>query len=46
MNNGSTLVSCTLAALAGLCFVTGIALLSNEGSDVNHGTCEEIHHDA
>ena len=46
MNNGSTIVSYTLAALAGLCFVTGIALLSNEGSDLTHGPREEIHHNA
>ena len=46
MNSGSTIISCTLAALAGVCFVTGIALLSNEGSDVNHGPREEIHHNA
>ena len=41
MNNGSTIVSYVLAALAGVCFVTGVSLLSTEGSDVNHGTREE-----
>ena len=41
MNNGSTVISCTLAALAGICFVTGLALLSNEGSDLNYGTRKE-----
>lgn len=46
MNSGSTIVSCALAALAGVCFVTGIALLSNEGSDLDHGTSEEIHYNA
>ena len=46
MNNGTTVISYTLAALAGLCFVTGIALLSNEGSDINNGSREEIYHNA
>lgn len=43
MNNGSTVISCTLAALAGVCFVTGLALLSNEGSVVDHGPRKEIY---
>lgn len=46
MNNGSTIMSYALAALAGVCFVTGVALLSNEGSDMTYGPREEIHHDA
>ncbi len=46
MDNNSTLISCTLAALAGVCFVTGIALLSDEGSDLNDGPHEENHYDA
>lgn len=46
MNNGSTLISYALAALAGVCFVTGIALLSDEGSEVDHGTYQEVHHNA
>ena len=46
MNNGSTLISCTLAALAGVCFVAGIALLSDEGSDTEHGAYEETYIDA
>lgn len=41
MNNGSTIISCVLAALAGVCFVTGVTLLSNEGSELDHGTREE-----
>ena len=36
-----TVVSCVLAALSGLCFVTGISLLVYEGSAEEHGTCEE-----
>lgn len=43
MNNRSTVVSCALAALAGVCFVTGLALLSDEGSVVDHGPREENH---
>ena len=46
MNNGSTIVSCALAALAGVCFVTGVALLSNEGSELAYGPREEIRHNA
>lgn len=42
MNNGSTLVSCVLAALAGVCFVTGVSLLSNEGS-VDNGPNATTH---
>lgn len=42
MKNKSTLVSCILTALSGVCFVTGVALLSNEGSAVNHGVRKEI----
>lgn len=46
MNSKFTVVSCTLAALAGVCFVTGLALLSNEGSDLEHGTRKEIYSNA
>lgn len=41
MNNKSTVVSYALAALAGLCFVTGISLLSDEGSVTDHGPRKE-----
>lgn len=41
MANKSTVVSYVLAALSGVCFVTGVALLSNEGSAVNHGACKK-----
>ena len=41
MRNGSTVVSYALATLAGVCFITGITLLSHEGSVVEHGTREE-----
>lgn len=41
MTNGATVVSCTLAALAGVFFVTGLALLSNEGSAIEHGPREK-----
>lgn len=46
MNNGSTIVSCALTVLAGVFFVTGVALLSNEGSDLINGPREDIHHNA
>ena len=46
MNNRSTVVSCTLAALAGLCFVTGLALLTDERGVVEYGPREENHIDA
>lgn len=42
MSNKSTVVSCVLASLAGICFVTGVALLTSEGSVVDNGTHEEI----
>lgn len=37
MNNASNVVSYALAALAGVFFVTGLALLTDEGSAMNHG---------
>lgn len=43
MNNGSSIVSYVLVALAGVCFVTGVSLLTNEGSDISHGSYEETH---
>ena len=43
MNNGSTVISYALAALAGICFVTGLSLLSDEGSEKDHGPREENH---
>lgn len=43
MTNKSTFLSCTLAAIAGVCFVTGLALLSDEGSDLNYGPRKEIY---
>ena len=41
MNNRSTVVSYALAALAGICFVTGLSLLSDEGSEKIYGPREE-----
>lgn len=41
MTNKSKVVSYILAAISGVCFVTGIALLTDEGSAVNHGVREE-----
>lgn len=43
MNKGSTVVSYTLAALAGVFFVTGLSLLSNEGSVIDYGPSKENH---
>lgn len=36
-----TVVSCILAAISGLCFVSGISLLVYEGSADEHGANEE-----
>lgn len=41
MKSKSTIVSYALAALAGVCFVTGITLLTDEGSATKHGVCKE-----
>lgn len=38
MNN---VLSYALATLAGVCFITGVTLLSHEGSVVEHGPREE-----
>ena len=37
MNTGSTVISYTLAAIAGVCFIQGLAILSNGGRMVDHG---------
>lgn len=41
MKDKSTVVSYVLAALAGVCFVTGIALLTDEGSATKRRVCEK-----
>ena len=41
MKDKKTVVSCMLAALSGLCFVTGISLLVYEGSADEHGAYKE-----
>ena len=46
MNNGSTVISYTLAALAGVCFVQGLALLSKGGESNAHGQSKKICIDA
>lgn len=46
MNNKLTVVSYTLAAIAGICFVQGLAILSQERGMDDHGRSEEIYHDA
>lgn len=42
MINKSTVVSCVLASLAGVCFITGMTLLTSEGSAANDGAYKEI----
>lgn len=42
MNNGSTVISYTLAALAGVCFVQGLALLSKGGGPSEHGQSKKV----
>lgn len=46
MNNGSTVISYTLAALAGVCFVQGLALLTKGGGSHDHGQSKKICIDA
>ena len=41
MADKPTVVSCVLAVLAGVCFVTGVSLLTDEGREVGNGACEE-----
>lgn len=42
MNNGSTVISYTFAALAGICFVQGLAMLSKGKGMVKHGQSKKI----
>lgn len=46
MKTKSTVVSYVLAALAGVCFVTGVALLTDEGSAMKNGIREKTSIDA
>lgn len=46
MKHKLTVVSYTLAAIAGICFVQGLAILSQEKGLDSHGRSEEIYHDA
>lgn len=41
MKNKTTVVSYVLAALAGACFISGIALLTDEGGAIEHGVREK-----
>ena len=41
MTKKSKVLSCVLAVLSGVCFVSGISLLVYEGSDEEHGACEK-----
>lgn len=40
-NKKKTVISCILAAVSGLCFVSGISLLVYEGGDEKHGAYEK-----
>lgn len=46
MNNKLTVISYTLAAMAGICFVQGLAILSQERGMGDHGRSEEVYHSA
>jgi hypothetical protein len=46
MTKISKVTSYVLAALAGVCFVTGVALLTDEGSAMKNGLREETNIDA
>ena len=41
VNHKKTVISCVLAALSGLCFVSGVSLLVYEGSAEEDGTYKE-----
>lgn len=40
MDNGSRVVSYTLAALAGVCFITGLSILTDGRGMADHGTTQ------
>lgn len=42
MGDINTFKSCVLAVLAGVCFVTGVSLLTDERGVVKHGVRKEI----
>lgn len=42
MGDKNTVVSCVLAVLAGVCFVSGVSLLTDEMGAVKHGARKEI----
>ncbi len=46
MNNGSSVISYTLAAIAGVCFIQGLAILSNRGEVVDHGKSKKTGYNA
>jgi hypothetical protein len=46
MKSKSKIVSYVLAALSGVCFVSGIAVLSIEGSAADNGVCKKTNIDA
>jgi hypothetical protein len=43
MNSKLTVISYTLAALSGICFIQGLATLTQERG-LDHGQSKEIHH--
>lgn len=42
MKDRRTVVASVLAALSGICFVTGVTLLTNEGGAEAHESCKEF----
>lgn len=42
MGDKNKVVSCVLAVLASVCFVTGVTLLTDEGSAEEHGLRKKI----
>ena len=46
MTNSSSVISYALAAIAGVCFVQGLAILSNKGGMVDHGESKKMGYNA
>ena len=44
--NESTILSCMLAAMAGICFVQGLVILTTEKGLNDHGTITQIRNNA
>ena len=46
MSNNTAVISYTLAAIAGVCFIQGLAILSNGGRMVDHGEIKKSSYNA